>query len=305
MEPSVSVIIVTYNKKKVLQSCIESVLNISYSNYKIVVVDNNSTDGTASMVNSHFPSVVLLETSQNLGYTGGNNVGIHYALEKLQSDYILILNDDMDVDPSFLNELVAASETDPKIGITSPRLFFFEKPDSLYTKYGNYNFYLGVGYTPLINIRKPEEVNLIPGACILIKKSVIQKIGLMDTKFFLYFDEADLCHRVRVAGYKILHVPSAKTYHKVSYSFSGRVNPSVLYYSTRNELLFARKHLNPLFFVLWIPRFGFRLFNYLAKYRNIILARAMLKGFYDFTTNSYGQAVLPKSFVTLNKSGKI
>jgi len=110
-------------------------------------------------------------------------------------------------------------------------------------------------------------------------------------KLFLYFDEADLSYRVKKAGYIMVCVPTARVYHVLSHSFSGKTNPIVLYYSTRNELLFARKHLNILiFFTLWMFRFIFRIIQYTAKTRNYNVANSMVRGFTDFLRGKYGEA---------------
>jgi GT2 family glycosyltransferase len=115
----------------------------------------------------------------------------------------------------------------------------------------------------------------------------------MDARFFLYFDEADLSYRIRKRGFKIMYVPSAKVYHKISESFSGKINPVQLYYSTRNELLFAREHLNLLVFIpLWIPRFFFRIIMYWLKSRDIEVIKYIIRGFRDFMEGKFGQIIL-------------
>jgi hypothetical protein len=291
MDPKVAIVIVTFNRAKVLESCILSLLKIRYKNYKVIVVDNASTDGTTAIIKSLFPSVRVIRNEENLGYTGGNNKGIEYALEQ-DCEYILILNDDVSVDPDFVKNLVNVARVDPKIGLACPKLLCFEAPNKFYKEYGKYNFYLGISYQPLFRINSPQEIDLIPGASVLMKREVIQKIGLMDENFFLYFDEGDLCYRAKKAGYKIIYVPTAKVYHKVSQSFSGWINPVVLYYSTRNELLLARKHLNfSLFMLLWIPRFVLRIVHYLIATRDVKLARFMLRGFLDFTRAKFGRTL--------------
>jgi GT2 family glycosyltransferase len=290
-EPKVGIVIVTLNRVRVLTSCIESLMKICYKNYEIIVVDNASTDNTAAVVGSLFPTVKLLVNEVNTGYTGGNNKGITYALGKGKCDYVLILNDDVEVDACFLTELVKVAEKNPKNGLACPMLLFFEDKKRLYTEYGDYNFYLGVSYQPLQNVRVPTEIGAVVGTCILVKQQLLHRIGPLDTNFFLYFDEADLCYRTRAAGFKIFYVPAARVYHKWSHSFSGWLNPVVFYYSARNELLFARKHLNFMVFLpLWIFRFSLRIMYYLFVKRNIQVAKFMLKGFFDFTQGKFGKA---------------
>jgi GT2 family glycosyltransferase len=255
-----------------------------------VVVDNASTDNTQGIVASEFPSVRLVRSENNLGYTGGNNLGIRYALRKENCDYLLILNDDTIIDPYLLSQLVRTIETDSKIGIANPIIIDFESK-VLCNSYGSYNFYLGIGKKSLLNKRKTTQIDLLRGTCFLIKREVVEKIGLMDENFFLYFDEADLSYRVKKAGYTMVCAPTARVYHLLSYSFSGKINPIVLYYSTRNELLFARKHLNILFFFPpWIFRFVFRIIQYAVKTRDYAVVKSIMRGLMDFLRGKYGEA---------------
>jgi GT2 family glycosyltransferase len=290
IEPKVGIVVVTFNRVSTLIDCIYSLLNINYKNYEIIVVDNASVNGTSEIIKTLFPSVRLIRNRGNLGYTGGNNKGIKYAL-KQNCNYIMILNDDTVVDPDFLKNLINVAYADPNIGLVAPKLMYFENPNKLYMKRGKFNFYLGITYQQLSRINIPTEIGIVPGASFLIKREVIQKIGLMDENFFLYFDEGDLCLRAKKAGYKIMYVPTAKVYHKVSKSFSGWTNPIVLYYSTRNELLLARKHLIfPLFILLWIPRFILRILRYLIATRNLETAKFIFRGFVDFSKAKFGRA---------------
>jgi GT2 family glycosyltransferase len=303
LKPKVAVVILTYNRIEVSKSCILSVLKSKYPNYVVIVVDNASTDGTPDVIKSEFPFIRLIRSDENLGYTGGNNIGISYAIKKEDCDYILILNDDTVVESNLINELVDVAEKWPKTGIASPKTVFFEKPNRLIQAYGNRNFYLGVQSQSLFGKRVPEEIGLVRGTCFLIKKQLIEKIGLMDENFFLYFDEADLSYRVRKAGFRIIYTPSARVYHKRDPRWvSGKITPVVLYYSTRNELIFARKHLNPLlFFPLWIPRFILSLIRCALETRKIEVVTAILEGFIDFTRNKYGKCD-PKSSESKHKS---
>ncbi len=288
-EPKVVIIIVTYNRLNVLKDCILSLLKTRYENYKIVIVDNASKDGTTDAIQSFFPSVKIIRNEKNLGYTGGNNKGIKWALNQ-NCDYIMILNDDVVVEPDFIKNLVNVAQGDRRIGLACPKLLCFEIPTKFFKEYGGYNYYLGINRQPLLKTNYPTEIELVPGASILIRKETIQKIGLMDENFFLYFDEGDLCYRTKKAGFKMMFVPSAIAYHKVSESFSGRTNPVVLYYSTRNELLLARKHLNFLLFVMfWMPRFVFRIVQYSIATRDVKPAKSMIRGFLDFTKGKFGK----------------
>lgn len=278
-----------------LKVCVKSVLNTNYSDYEIIVVDNASTDGSPEAVARDFDFVKLIRNKENLGYAGGNNVGMKYAIEH-GADYVLLLNDDVVVEPNFLKELVNVAENDPKIGAVGPNIKFEESSIKKY--YGK--SYFGITYKKLSNLNKPEETDYMFGTAILVKKEVIMTVGLLDPNFFLYAEDVDWCYRMKKAGYKIVYVPSAKVCHSgaraygLSRSFSRRGSgvSYFLYYWTRNELLFAQKHLNPLLFIpLWIQRFIFRMITFALKTKNIKVIKAIMKGFFDFTKGKYGKTL--------------
>jgi GT2 family glycosyltransferase len=291
MKAKIGVIIVAYNRAQVLRACLSSIMKSEYPNYVVIVVDNASTDDTYNTVKSQFPSVVLVRSDKNLGYTGGNNLGIKYALQRKGCDSFLILNEDTVVPPNLLTELVDVMDKNPKIGLVNPTILDFETQHYVCNSYGKYNFYLGVGYKSLLNKNKPQTIDLLRGTCFLIKKQVVESIGLMDEDFFLYFDEADLSYRITKAGYVMVFSPEAKVYHQISHSFSGWANPVALYYSTRNELLFARKHLNfMIFWPLWIPRFILRIIHSLLVSGDIKHIKFMMRGIIDFAKCRFGRA---------------
>jgi GT2 family glycosyltransferase len=291
LEPRVCIIIVTFNKKESLQQSIKAIQDNNYHNKQVIVVDNASTDGTIEMLSSEFPFVMIIRSAINTGYTGGNNIGIKYAIEVLRADYLLILNDDAISDKNLIKELVRNMEMDPEIVVASPKIYSFENPQTLCQNYGDYNYYLGLNSKPLTSIESPEEIALLRGTCFLISSRFIKIGGLFDTNYFMYFDEANLSFRIRKLGYKIVFVPSARIYHQLINSSSGKTNSLVLYYSTRNELLFARNNLNMILFVfLWIPRFFLRLIICWTNSRNIEMLNALFFGFYDFTKSIFGKS---------------
>jgi GT2 family glycosyltransferase len=290
-EPKVYVIILAYNKKEALKQCLESIQRDSYIEKEIVVVDNASSDGSSEMLRSTFSSITVISNRENLGYTGGNNIGMKFALKNRDCDYLLILNDDTIVDPDLITLLVKFAKANPKIGVVNPKILDFETKREICNNYGKYNFYIGIGHKLLLETDDVEEISLFRGTCFLIKKEVIDKIGLMDENFFMYFDEADLSFRVKKAGFVMLHVSKAIVYHQLSHSFSGRMNPIVEYYSTRNELLFARKHLNLwAFYPFWFPRFIFRILRYFLIARDPHSIKFIVMGARDFSKNKFGRA---------------
>jgi GT2 family glycosyltransferase len=194
------------------------IIILHYKNWK----DTNECLASLKNLNyDNFKTIVIDNDKENRGFAGGNNLGIKQALEK-GADYVLLLNNDTVVEPNFLKELVEAGESDKKAGILGP---IGGKINWLYTK--------GVHVT--------KNNKYISGACMLVKREVIEKIGLMDEEYFLYCEDVDWCLKARKAGYKCVVVLEAKIWHKVSSSAKAE-SFSYIYYHTRNGLLLAKKN---------------------------------------------------------------
>lgn len=210
--------------------------------------------------NSHKTTIKLVENQINLGFSGGNNLGIRHALEN-GADYVLILNNDTIADKDFLQNLVEVAEKDIHIGIVSPKIYFakgfeFHKDRYLEKDLGHVFWYAG-GIMDWKNIigkhrgvdevdkgqyEEVMETDFASGCCMMLKKEVIEKVGLFDENYFLYYEDNDLCKRVRLAGYKILYVPQAVIWHKNAGSAGGSGSSLQDYYITRNRLMFGIKY---------------------------------------------------------------
>ena len=220
---------------------------IKISEYTLDEVENRKLKGLNDNLEYdscyHF---ILIKSSENHGFAEGNNIGIRFALDYLDPDYILLLNNDTVVDVNFLDGMVKLAETDEKIGILGPKVYYYDKPDVINSAGVKMNWRLGVGNN--IGIKEVDngqfedilELDSLIGACLLIKSSVFKKIGLMDGKFFLLLEETDFCFRARINDFKIIFFPKSKIYHKEG--FSGKLNPESLYYRSRNRLFLIRKH---------------------------------------------------------------
>ena len=192
-------------------------------------MDNASSDGTVEYVKDKFPSVKIIANSENLRFAGGNNVGIKYALER-NADYVLLLNNDTEVAPDFLPELVRAAENDKSIGIAGPKIYYYEGNKMIWFAGGKVEFWKG--WISHIGIREPDygqydfarEVDYITGCCMLVKREVIEKIGKLDESFFIYGEDADWSLRASRAGYSLVYVPSSIIWHKVSASSGGNLS---------------------------------------------------------------------------------
>lgn len=296
MRPKVSIIIVNWNKKEDTIHCLSSLKNISYQNFKIVVVDNGSTDGSQKAIKANFPEVELIENEKNLGVCKGNNIAIKKELKE-KTDYILLLNNDTVIkEPNFLDILVNYADKKKEIGIVGPKTFYY-KTNIIQFGGGKINNFLGFAihmYKGVneknFNIKTPYEVDYISSCCLLIKKEVIRKVGLLDPIFFAYYDDTDWCFRAKKAGYKIILVPESTIFHQnySIYKTNNKLNSIKSYYLARNAIIFGRKNLSGLkkmsyLLAQFIFRAPFNLaflmqdFNSFKKYLKGVLEAIVLK----------------------------
>ncbi len=241
----VAIIVLNWNGRDDTLACLASLNRLAYPDYQVVVVDNHSSDDSVAVIKAAYPYVTLLETAENLGYVGGNNVGIAWAGQH-QFDYVLLLNNDTEVAPDFLQLLVNAAETNPRVAIVGPTICYFAAPEIIWSAGGGINWPKGLTYMHGLNEPDggqfgsvPRPVDFVTGCALLIKTAVIEQIGLLDERFFAYYEEAEWCVRAARAGYKVLHVPAAKIWHKISLQ-AREASPQVHYYMTRNRLLFLK-----------------------------------------------------------------
>ncbi|MBI3243382.1 MAG: glycosyltransferase family 2 protein [Chloroflexi bacterium] len=243
--PRVAIIILNWNGLKDTLACLESLTRLDYPSFELAVVDNGSTDDSVARIGAAHPAVVLIEIGENLGYVGGNNAGLKHA-QTIAADYALLLNNDTEVDPGFLKALVDVAESDPKVGIVGPMIYYYDQPDVIWSAGGAIDWSKGLTWMMGLNEREqgqfgtqPRPVSFVTGCALLIKMPIVEQVGLLDDRFFAYYEETEWCVRVTRAGYKILHVPSAKLWHKIS-PVARAASPTVHYYMTRNRLLFLK-----------------------------------------------------------------
>lgn len=258
----IAVIILNWNGKEDSIACIDSIKrqHIKNTSFQIIVVDNNSNDNSVEEIKNKFPSTTILSNKKNIGFAEGNNVGIRYAMER-DFDYIVILNNDTIVNNKLLQELIAGFENNNKIGIVVPKILFakgFEYHKENYTssEKGKVIWYAGgiidwrnvMGYHRGVDevdrgqYDKAEETDYATGCCFMIRRTVLEKVGLFDARFFLYYEDNDLSMRVKKAGFSIYYAPKALLWHKNAGSAGGSGSALQDYYITRNRLLFGIKH---------------------------------------------------------------
>lgn len=242
-QPLVYIIIVNYKGLEDTIDCINSLKNIEYQNYRIVVVDNNSEDGSAEKLDElFFDYVKIIKSNKNLGFAGGNNIGIRRALEE-NAEYALLLNNDTVVEPDFLNHLVNKAVEDKSIGCVGGKIYYYSSKDILWyagakiNKYTGRTKHLGVDEKDIGQYSISKEEDYITGCLMLVKREVLEKVGLMDERYFLYYEETDWCAKIKKYGYKLIFEPKSVIYHKVS-SSTKNINDVMKYYYDRNSYFF-------------------------------------------------------------------
>ena len=246
--PTVAVVILTWNQRNLTVDCLASLAELDYpaDRLQTIVVDNGSADGTAQAIRERYSTVTVLENDENLGFAEGNNVGIRHALRG-PADYVMLLNNDTAVDPSMLNELLAVIEPDSTVGIVGPKMLYFDQPNVIWCAGNRLDWRSGDSIRlqaerPDKGLdQPPKEVDFITGCAICLRRCVIEQIGLLDSRFFIYYEETDWCMRARGAGWRTLYVPRARLWHKVSAAM-GSTSPATDYYMNRNVLLFLAKN---------------------------------------------------------------
>jgi len=284
----VSIVILNWNGKEMLQECLRSASNLDYPSYNIVVVDNGSTDGSQGFVRHNFPEVHLIENEQNLGFAEGQNSGIRYSI-KNRADFVFILNNDITLDRNALRELVAAFEEDESIGIAGPILYDAERP-TMVQKAGAVIEW-STGRTPYLReraIRDGLSRGTIPVDSLgmfLARAALFERIGFFNANLFSYWEDTDLCLRAKRAGYQVVCVPAAKIWHKEG-ATAAKVPGLRTYYLTRNrfwmERTYASRGARGLFYlVFFLGIFWFNGVRFLIVEQNAEAFRALLRGTLD------------------------
>ena len=244
MIPRVTILILNWNGLQDTLACLASLQCVKYPNFDILVVDNGSCDGSTTVIRERFPEVRVIENERNLGFTGGNNVGLRHLAQGV--DYVLLLNNDTEVAPDFLGRLVDVAEADPGIGIVGPKIYYHEQPVVIWSAGGTIDWQRGKsrmleldeldeGQSGVV----PREVDFVSGCALLVKRAVLEQIGLLDERFFAYYEEIEWCVRAKREGFKIVHVPRAKVWHKIPLDARDS-SPIVQYYMSRNRILFLK-----------------------------------------------------------------
>ncbi|MFZ4398963.1 MAG: glycosyltransferase family 2 protein [Bacteroidales bacterium] len=256
LQPLVSVITVNYNHSADTIAMIYSLKNCSYKNIEIIVIDNDSQNDDPYIISKTFPDIKLIVLPNNLGFAGGNNEGFRYST----GEYLLLLNNDTELDPGFLEPLVETLQSNSEIGMVSPRLLFYHSPEMKTIQYAGackINLLTGrgrnIGWSEVDNGQYNYvcETDYAHGAALMLNREVLTKVGCMPDVFFLYYEEHDWCTAMQKKGLKAYYVGTSKVFHKESVSI-GKNSPVKTYYMTRNRIIFLRRNANWINFTIAI-----------------------------------------------------
>jgi GT2 family glycosyltransferase len=259
-KPFISVITLNYNQTEATCAFLESARTLDYPNYEILVCDMGSANDPAQrIISGKYANTRLLKSKKNLGFAGGNNWGMRQA----KGDYLFIVNNDTEVTPSLLANLVKPFLSDPDIGVTCPKIKYFNTPNIIqYAGFNPMNVY--TGRTTSIGLMEEDrgqyDVSRVTsgahGCAMMVKREILDRVGMFAEKFFLYYEEWDWSARILKAKYKIWYAADAVIYHKESLTV-GKYNPIKVYYHTRNRILYMRRNSSVFQFAVFSVIFVF------------------------------------------------
>lgn len=256
MSARVTVVLLNWNEWNDTSLCLSSLQHLDYPNFQVVVIDNGSTDDSAARIRETFPWVQVFENGKNLGFTGGCNAGIKQALAQ-GSDFIWLLNNDTTVDPGALRAMVDKAQSDPRIGAVGSVIYFMDEPTRLQCWGGGYvNFWLGKSGHYLKQIEN-DKIEFITGCSLLLSRSAIEEVGMLDERFFIYWEDSDICFRLRKTGWRLAVAEQSRIWHK-GYTSIGKGKVSSYRNFNASATRFFKKHAPVPLYSVWVG-FGLRL----------------------------------------------
>lgn len=276
--PSLAIVIVNWNSFEVTANCLNSLRKVNYKHYEVIVVDNGSKDDSVDQFKKHFPEVTLLRNDENRGFTGGNNTGIQYALDK-EKELIMLLNNDTIVTRNFADVLINQIKHDSSIGAIQPKILYNQERNVVWNAGGKFNSFFSlskpVGLDQLDKGQFDEatDIDWITGCCFLVRSSVVKQIGLLDDKFFIYYEDSDWSFKISNLGLRLRYEPAAIIYHEVGMSNhnrkghnEGNISPFTHYQVVRNHLFMVRRYAKGLNLIgSWLNQF-FKICSYLVYF---------------------------------------
>lgn len=296
--PSVGIIVVNYNSESFVREFAESLRNVDFPNFRVIIVDNASTDGSPDILREFLPDAVFIPLHENTGTAGGNNIGFRYCA-KHEHDFALALNNDTVLTPDFLSKLVDAAD---ERTIVVPKILYHYDRSLISTHAGGFDWRFGRfrdtyhGRPDGPATGRPRDLETASFCCALIPVAAFRDVGMLDERFFMYYEETDWLRRALAKGYRLRYVPGAVVYHMESGSSGGGwMTPFKLYYATRNRLYLVHKNQQSrLWFALFTVYFLAGRLPYLALYaarRQGRMLRAMLLGVWHYYRGKMGRTL--------------
>lgn len=248
-EPKVAALVLNYNGLEVTLQTLESLLAMDYGRCEIVVVDNGSTDGSWDAVAKAFPQVEQVRVEENQGISYGMNFGLRWVLER-DHDYALILNNDIEVAPDMLTEMIKVAESDESIGCVGPKSYYYYDRERIWSAGGILRFKESVtrergdGALDKGQFDRDQEVDYVNGCAMLVRRAALEKTGLWDPTYFLCVEDADWCVRMKRHGYRCYYAHRAKLWHMISQS-TGAYKPGRTFQAGRSTAIFVRRYAKP------------------------------------------------------------
>jgi len=254
MHAKTVVVLVNWNSFEFTNQCLLSLGQCDTSVFDIIVVDNGSKDSSGDKIKKEHPEVILIKSETNQGFAGGNNLGIQYAIQHSYK-YVMLLNNDTFVEPDFIDVLINYMDENPDVGIIQPKIFFHNNRNLLWNGGSFFNKLITLPYTRgYFRKDKPEynhieEVDWVTGCGFLTRTDILKKTGILEEKFFIYFEDVDLSFRIKNAGYRLIYYPKSVIYHIAGMSNKsktkqkeGYVNPVVHHLTQRNKIWFIKRY---------------------------------------------------------------
>lgn len=257
-DPLVAVILVAYGGRDDTIACLVSLAKSDYSNCKIILVDNVSPDNTTQLVSVEYPDVEIIKSKTNLGFAGGNNLGIDYAIS-INAEYIFLLNNDTEIASSAIGNLVGSALKIDKLGAIGPLIYYHEKKSLIWSAGGKINFrcsnlyHRGIREIDKKQFDSLEEVDYLTGCALMFPSELVSTVGKLDESFWMYYEDADFCQRLKKAGYVIMFEPSAKVWHKISSSTGGNLSRKKMWFKFRSGMMFFKRYSPSVFWVITYP----------------------------------------------------
>ncbi|MFH1857518.1 MAG: glycosyltransferase family 2 protein [Candidatus Omnitrophota bacterium] len=291
--PKLLIIVLNYNQEEVLAQCLLRLGKVAYRPFEVLVVDNGSRKNPERLLKSRYPGVHRMVLPDNVGFAGGCNHGIRWALSQ-GFDAVVLLNNDAVTRPDFLEKMVQSAYGDPKIGVVGGVVYRSADLSRPYLAGMRFDFFRAKVKRLLPSGASAYSIPVVSGSCFLVKAEVLEEIGHLDERFFIYFEETDFCYRALKQGIRVVVDPQVKVQHEHGSTF-GPESPALQYLYTRNRLLFISKQcpswMRPWSFTVRILKDLVRILFSLLRGR-IPVARAVGYALVDYRKGRFGKGRL-------------